>query len=441
MSEHPDKELEDLLAQSRRARDAYRAAAADEQPLAEIDAAILAASRRQVGARPYDLKRGFVARWRVPLSMAAVLVLGTSLSLLFYEDKTHEKVMSDLPAPAAAPAAAPETQEQRPDGAGQPQADAQNGIAESAQAPAEEKRSEPSAEGSGTAGAQPSEVFKQQPKEVPAKAKMRDATAKPPHDAGIPSERERKSAATLEEVVRQAKEGQRKQEEAERRVRIEAESGAKETAGPPSQAVTPVAPGTSSASDTAAPSHTAGGTPRTAAAGASTAPASPPPAAPSATLPSRENDGAASSTADSRAGRSGVLAQEEGTQKPAEPVPPAGEAARLGRLKGDTADETRAMPSTAAAPQSAAPAAAPKAESSADPEGTTQKFMRKKQAPAELSATRLKSPDAWLEDIKLLWNADRKEEARTQLREFFKKYPDYALPSDFPLSKPDSTAP
>lgn len=53
----------------------YRELARDEPPPA-LDAAILAASRRAVGSRP-----GGAARWAGPVSIAAVLVLGLSISL------------------------------------------------------------------------------------------------------------------------------------------------------------------------------------------------------------------------------------------------------------------------------------------------------------------------------------------------------------------------
>src|SRR5687768_11030936 len=59
----------------------YRAAAREEPPAA-LDAAILAASRRAVGARP-----GGVRRWAGPLSIAAVLVLGIGVTLRMQQER------------------------------------------------------------------------------------------------------------------------------------------------------------------------------------------------------------------------------------------------------------------------------------------------------------------------------------------------------------------
>jgi hypothetical protein len=63
---------------------AYRAAAQDMPPPA-LDAAILAAARREVGARPRPAGFSFRA-WRGPLSVAAVVVLSVSLVMLMREE-------------------------------------------------------------------------------------------------------------------------------------------------------------------------------------------------------------------------------------------------------------------------------------------------------------------------------------------------------------------
>lgn len=63
----------------------YRAAAQDAPPAA-LDAAILAAARREVGARPRPAGLAFGHSWRMPLSLAAVIVLSVSLVTLVREE-------------------------------------------------------------------------------------------------------------------------------------------------------------------------------------------------------------------------------------------------------------------------------------------------------------------------------------------------------------------
>jgi hypothetical protein len=62
----------------------YREAALEEPP-ARLDAAIRAAARREVGARPRALAWG-LRSWRIPVSIAAVVVLSVSLVTLVSEE-------------------------------------------------------------------------------------------------------------------------------------------------------------------------------------------------------------------------------------------------------------------------------------------------------------------------------------------------------------------
>ncbi len=79
----------------------YRAAGSDEPPTA-LDDAIRAAARRSVFSRPQ--RPGAVyTRWRVPASVAAVLVLSASLVALMREEAPH---VVELPTPEMAPAPA-----------------------------------------------------------------------------------------------------------------------------------------------------------------------------------------------------------------------------------------------------------------------------------------------------------------------------------------------
>lgn len=80
----------------------YRALG-DEGPPQALDAAILAASRRAVGAGPR--RAGFsVRRWALPVSIAAVVVL--TMSLVVRIQLERPELESPLPAPAAPPAPA-----------------------------------------------------------------------------------------------------------------------------------------------------------------------------------------------------------------------------------------------------------------------------------------------------------------------------------------------
>ncbi len=85
---------------------AYRGAATEEPP-ARLDAAILAAARREAGARPRPLGAALHA-WRIPMSIAAVVVLSVSLVTLIGE----EGGVSIEPSPP--PAVAPPVAQSRP---------------------------------------------------------------------------------------------------------------------------------------------------------------------------------------------------------------------------------------------------------------------------------------------------------------------------------------
>ena len=73
---------------------------AREAPPPHLDAAILAAARREVGARPRALSA--LRRWRVPVSIAAVVVLSVSLVTVVREE-SGETFLRDERVPAAPP--------------------------------------------------------------------------------------------------------------------------------------------------------------------------------------------------------------------------------------------------------------------------------------------------------------------------------------------------
>ena len=94
MSETPHNDIE---------RDAgltalYRAAAQDVPPAA-LDDAIRAAARREVGARPRPAGFAFSHAWRMPLSIAAVMVLSVSIVTLMREEAPELAVPPRADAP------------------------------------------------------------------------------------------------------------------------------------------------------------------------------------------------------------------------------------------------------------------------------------------------------------------------------------------------------
>jgi len=104
-----DSDLEALLARRSDVSLAWRAIPTDE-PSAAVDDAIRAAARRAVSAGPQASRTSFAVRWRVPLAVAAVLVVSASLTLLVSEEKQHLPGMTpqDLPRAAAPPHAEPD---------------------------------------------------------------------------------------------------------------------------------------------------------------------------------------------------------------------------------------------------------------------------------------------------------------------------------------------
>ena len=78
----------------------YRAAAQDVPPAA-LDDAIRAAARRAVGARPRPAGFSFSRAWRMPLSIAAVMVLSVSIVTLMREEAPELTAPPSADAPNA----------------------------------------------------------------------------------------------------------------------------------------------------------------------------------------------------------------------------------------------------------------------------------------------------------------------------------------------------
>jgi hypothetical protein len=96
----------------------YREAAREEPPV-RLDAAILAAARREVGAGPRPIASRWLRSWRLPMSIAAAVVLSVSLVTLMLE-KGQDRFSVPMPdgaagtAPPSARAPAPKAAKQPP---------------------------------------------------------------------------------------------------------------------------------------------------------------------------------------------------------------------------------------------------------------------------------------------------------------------------------------
>ncbi|MCG6873921.1 MAG: hypothetical protein LJE97_02395 [Betaproteobacteria bacterium] len=74
---------------------AYRATAREEPPRA-LDERILAAAHRAVDAHPVPAGRSFAQRWRVPVAVAATVVLSATVTLMVYESEQAPTMLEEL---------------------------------------------------------------------------------------------------------------------------------------------------------------------------------------------------------------------------------------------------------------------------------------------------------------------------------------------------------
>jgi hypothetical protein len=93
-----DKILDEYLAGKSHLSDSYKNIATD-LPGLDIDTSILAASRREVSARPKPLGTERWRKWQVPLSIAAVLVISASLTLTMtdFQNKSDQIPIESAP--------------------------------------------------------------------------------------------------------------------------------------------------------------------------------------------------------------------------------------------------------------------------------------------------------------------------------------------------------
>jgi len=310
----------------------YRAAAQDEPPAA-FDDALRAAARREVGARPRYAGSSYIRSWRVPLSIAAVILLSVSLVTLMREE-------------------APEVAQ--PPLAGSP-ADAQR---------------KPAAADQGTAAE--SGIL------VPDEQKSKSLGLKLPQQTSVPAMGMRGNSISPEPVAPPRK----------GRAAVEqTETGALSAPSPLAKRASPEAfPGAADMRDdkvvaqSERPSRSAHEDARRDAAAAS--------------AEARQQSQASAPTI--AAAPAAGIPSEEGKARPRSEVAGADSAAR----------EASPAPAPAAKPLAQVPQTA----------GSIQAYINL-------------PPEKWLERIEELRKQGRLEEARTNLTEFRKRYPDYQLPA------------
>jgi hypothetical protein len=110
-----DKILDEYLAGKSHLSDTYKNIEMD-LPGVDVDSAILAASRREVGARPKPLGAEGWRKWQVPFSIAALLVVSASLTLIMTD---HEKKADQVLLASAPLIVTEESKPSRGDGFGQ----------------------------------------------------------------------------------------------------------------------------------------------------------------------------------------------------------------------------------------------------------------------------------------------------------------------------------
>lgn len=98
MNHAEDKILDEYLAGKSHLSASYKSIGMD-LPGIEVDSAILAASRREVHARPYASGTNGWRKWQIPFSIAAVLVVSASLTLTMVEYQKNADQASLAPAP------------------------------------------------------------------------------------------------------------------------------------------------------------------------------------------------------------------------------------------------------------------------------------------------------------------------------------------------------
>lgn len=128
-----DDELERLMSESGGVRQRYREFSLDEAP-AHLDETIRAAARREVSARPRLAGSPFSGSWRIPLSIAALVLVSATVTLMVADRDVHQPGSGDTVRPVPAPR--PEEAKERDAPASQPPASVAKTARQSATPPA-----------------------------------------------------------------------------------------------------------------------------------------------------------------------------------------------------------------------------------------------------------------------------------------------------------------
>ena len=156
-----DRELDEALANTAQLRQRYRAVSRDEPPDV-LDALIRTAARDQAVPRSARAPSRLTATWRVPLSIAAVVVVSVTVSVLVAE--RHGELPRDADRSVTVPPAAPKDEKRAEPGA------AQRRLPSEGKGPVEPERAVPKepAGGRRAAGASPSsDAFSTPPESRP----------------------------------------------------------------------------------------------------------------------------------------------------------------------------------------------------------------------------------------------------------------------------------
>src|SRR5262249_38974444 len=109
-------------------------------PSSAVDDALRAQARRAVGARPRASRSPFGSSWRVPVSIAAVVIVSATLTVLVTREARHLPAADQVGAGKTAPPTAP-SEEQTPAQPLKPQAGMMNNApAKNAELPAVEQQ-------------------------------------------------------------------------------------------------------------------------------------------------------------------------------------------------------------------------------------------------------------------------------------------------------------
>ncbi|MGH8616694.1 MAG: hypothetical protein ACREUW_03320 [Burkholderiales bacterium] len=367
MSERPDPQD---VARDPALDAAYREGARDEPP-ARLDDAIRAAARREVGARPQSAGGGGFKAWRVPVSIAAMLVIGVSVVTLVREE--HPEVLQATPPATSRPGSPP------PALAAVPEADAAKRLPpypqyqyreeEGGRAKNEALRDQAAAKDAAAAAPAPERKLEAMPREAPAAAG---------------------SVAAQAPVAREEKE----------KLRMEVQPGRRDT----SDAAGSVA--RNNVAETAEPQRQ---TPQAELRSAEVPAPSVQARAKSDAAPKPDPAPASAIAADSMA---------QAAPRP-EPPPPAMKPAPIPQAKPAAKPAPRPEFSAPVAP-SAPPVVS----------GLTQPAPPLAKAQAEGDYAGLDTPDKWLVRIRELRKQGRLTEAAKVLAEFRQRHPGYALPPD-----------